>query len=90
MRYAGTVPPGAVEAGEAVRAALGIGPDDRLVLQPTRALRPEERGRRDRPRPPSLDATYWLLGPAEDGYGPELDRLVAEAVRARWSWASRT
>src|SRR6202034_2049408 len=23
--------------------------------------------------------TYWLLGPAEDGYGPELDRLFAHA-----------
>jgi glycosyltransferase involved in cell wall biosynthesis len=28
----------------------------------------------------NLDATYWLLGPAEDGYGPELERLVSEAV----------
>jgi glycosyltransferase involved in cell wall biosynthesis len=27
----------------------------------------------------ALDATYWLLGPAEDGYGPELARLVALA-----------
>jgi glycosyltransferase involved in cell wall biosynthesis len=27
----------------------------------------------------ALDAVYWLLGPPEDGYGPELDRLVAGA-----------
>jgi mannosylglucosylglycerate synthase len=27
----------------------------------------------------ALEAVYWLLGPAEDGYGPELARLVAEA-----------
>ena len=27
----------------------------------------------------ALDAAYWLLGPAEDGYGPELQRLVAQA-----------
>ena len=26
-----------------------------------------------------LGATFWLLGPAEDGYGPELDRVVSEA-----------
>jgi glycosyltransferase involved in cell wall biosynthesis len=26
-----------------------------------------------------LDGVYWLLGPAEDGYGPELDNLVAAA-----------
>jgi glycosyltransferase involved in cell wall biosynthesis len=26
-----------------------------------------------------LGATYWLLGPAEDGYGPELESLVAAA-----------
>ena len=25
----------------------------------------------------AVGGTYWLLGPAEDGYGPELDRLVA-------------
>ena len=80
-------PPGAVQDGPfphrspaaiAVRDALGLGPDDRLVLQPTRAL-----ARKNVPAgltsATSLDATYWLLGPAEDGYGPELERLVASA-----------
>ncbi len=27
----------------------------------------------------AVGGTYWLLGPAEDGYGPELERLVAGA-----------
>ena len=27
----------------------------------------------------AVGGTYWLLGPAEDGYGPELDRLVGQA-----------
>ena len=30
--------------------------------------------------PPPSGGTYWLLGPAEDGYGPELDRLVEGAA----------
>jgi glycosyltransferase involved in cell wall biosynthesis len=27
----------------------------------------------------AVGGTYWLLGPAEDGYGPEVDRLLAGA-----------
>ena len=50
----------------------------RLLLQPTRAL-----ARKNIAGGIGLAAavggTYWLLGPAEDGYGPELDRLVADA-----------
>jgi len=62
-----------------VRDALGIGPQDRLILQPTRALaRKNVAG--GLTAATSLGATYWLLGPAEDGYGPELERLVASAT----------
>ena len=77
-------PPGApwprrTRGGAAVRAALGIGPADRLVLQPTRALaRKNIAGALAAAA--ALGATYWLLGPAEDGYGPELERLLAGAT----------
>ena len=65
-------------AGQAVRDALGVGRHDRLVLQPTRAL-PRKNVPGALTAATNLDATYWLLGPAEDGYGPELDRLLANA-----------
>ena len=65
-------------AGAAVRASLGIGPDDRLVLQPTRALA-RKNVRAGLTSATCLDATYWLLGPAEDGYGPNLEHLLAAA-----------
>ena len=60
---------------DGVRASLGLGPSDRLVLQPTRAL-PRKNIAGGLAVADALRATYWLLGPAEDGYGPELDRLV--------------
>jgi len=64
---------------EGVRRAMGVAPGTRLLLQPTRAL-----ARKNVAAGLALTAavggTYWLLGPAEDGYGPELDRLVDGAA----------
>jgi glycosyltransferase involved in cell wall biosynthesis len=60
------------------RSRLGVGPGDRLFAHPVRAIE-----RKDIPTAlalcASLDATYWLLGEAEDGYGPELERLLRDA-----------
>jgi mannosylglucosylglycerate synthase len=62
----------------ATRRKLGLRDDNPLLLQPTRAL-----PRKNIPAALAVaevvGGTYWLLGPAEDGYGPELERLVAQA-----------
>jgi mannosylglucosylglycerate synthase len=60
------------------RDALGVPPGARLVLQPTRALARKRVDAAVRVAE-RLGANYWLLGPAEDGYGPALERVVAAA-----------
>jgi glycosyltransferase involved in cell wall biosynthesis len=60
------------------RAALGVAEGDPLLLQPTRALeRKNVAGALELSA--AVGGTYWLLGPAEDGYGPTLDHLVTKA-----------
>ncbi len=63
-----------------VRRALGIGPRDVLVLQPTRAIARKNVGT-GLAVAAALGGVYWLTGPAEEGYRPELDRLLASAER---------
>lgn len=63
---------------DGTRRRMGLAPSDRLVVQPTRAL-----PRKDVPAAvrlaEGLGATYWLLGPAEDGYADELAEVIAAA-----------
>lgn len=59
------------------RGALNIG-SERLVLQPTRAI-PRKNVEGALKLAAALNATLWLLGPAEDGYGPTLERLLHNA-----------
>lgn len=60
------------------RELLGVGADELLVAHPVRAIE-----RKDLPRAIALaerlDATYWLLGPAEEGYDSTLSELLARA-----------
>jgi glycosyltransferase involved in cell wall biosynthesis len=61
---------------EATRRRLGVAPDAPLLIHPVRAI-----PRKNIPGALALaeatGATYWLPGPAEDGYAPILDSLLA-------------
>jgi glycosyltransferase involved in cell wall biosynthesis len=59
---------------DATRHALGV-TDERVALMPTRAI-PRKNLEGALAFAERLDATLWLLGPAEDGYGPTLDALL--------------
>jgi glycosyltransferase involved in cell wall biosynthesis len=63
---------------DGTRRWLGIDAGTRLVLQPTRAI-PRKNVAGGIALAEAIGATFWLLGPAEDGFGPELERLLAEA-----------
>jgi glycosyltransferase involved in cell wall biosynthesis len=62
----------------AIRAQLDVAPEELLIAHPVRAIE-----RKNIPAALALctaiGATYWLMGPAEDGYGPTLERLLASA-----------
>lgn len=61
------------------RRILGLPSDRRVVLQPTRAIE-----RKNIPvglqLAQGLDAVFWLTGPIEEGYGPELASVLSEAT----------
>lgn len=65
--------------GAALRDRLGADPRRPLLLHPVRAIE-----RKDVPRALALttavDGTYWLPGPAEEGYGATLETVLAAAT----------
>jgi glycosyltransferase involved in cell wall biosynthesis len=62
---------------ELTRQAVGAD-GERLVLLPTRAI-PRKNVAGALELAAALNATLWLLGPAEDGYGPTLEQLFETA-----------
>jgi glycosyltransferase involved in cell wall biosynthesis len=78
-----TVYSGFPEPGRGRRALardrLGVAPGRWLLLQPTRAI-PRKNVPAGLAMAEALGADYWLTGPEEDGYGGELERLLAAAT----------
>jgi mannosylglucosylglycerate synthase len=68
-------PPG---DGPAMRAAIGVRPNATLVVHPVRAIPRKDVGSALR-LAEQLGAVYWLVGGPEDGFGPELDRILGSA-----------
>jgi glycosyltransferase involved in cell wall biosynthesis len=62
----------------ATRTGLGLDDAARLVVHPVRAI-PRKNVPAALRLAAAIGATYWLLGPAEDGYEDELERVIASA-----------
>jgi glycosyltransferase involved in cell wall biosynthesis len=60
------------------RAALGVEEGERLLVHPVRAI-PRKAVPAAVELAEALGATYWLVGPAEDGYASELAAVLGEA-----------
>jgi mannosylglucosylglycerate synthase len=60
------------------RRSIGASAGSVVVLQPTRAI-PRKNVQGAIALCEALGATFWLLGPAEDGFGPQLERLLERA-----------
>jgi glycosyltransferase involved in cell wall biosynthesis len=66
---------------ETTRRRLDVGPGERLLLHPVRAI-PRKNIPGALALAEAVGGTYWLAGPADEGYGPTLDGLLAAtAVR---------
>src|SRR5205814_7991920 len=60
------------------REQLGLDGDELVLVQPTRAL-PRKNVPGGIALAEAVGATYWLTGAAEEGYGPELARVLEHA-----------
>ena len=63
---------------EATREALGIATNERVLLQPTRAI-PRKNVPSGLALAEELGATYWLTAAAEDDFGNKLESILAGA-----------
>jgi glycosyltransferase involved in cell wall biosynthesis len=67
-----------------VREQLGVRPDDILCLHPVRAI-PRKNISTALEIAAGVGGSYWLTGPAEEGYGAEARRLLARpGIRTMW------